>query len=315
MALINCPECGKQISDKAPACIHCGFPIELELKNHINVQVPLSKEQEKEWAKELVAIQQNKETELQKSIKLGDEGYATAYANAAKCLINSKDYTNAMFYIEKAFSIDDSNQAALDNMGRLFATKESGYFNSEKSIKCYLKSDSAIAHNDLGAIYSPRIKKDGFDRYWDVDNSIKHYSIAINKGYEGSNALWNIADMYAAYKNNYLIAACYAYLAKLKGSPSATKWGWEKFKTIVEKDYGEIWIDNIIRLQSVKEITPMLVRVEKEVQSLAVKCPYCNSTRVKKLSTMGRFASFSMWGLASSKIGKQWHCNNCNSDF
>ena len=30
MALINCPECGKQISDKAPACIHCGYPIQTE---------------------------------------------------------------------------------------------------------------------------------------------------------------------------------------------------------------------------------------------------------------------------------------------
>lgn len=28
MALIKCPECGKQISDKAPACIHCGCPIQ-----------------------------------------------------------------------------------------------------------------------------------------------------------------------------------------------------------------------------------------------------------------------------------------------
>ncbi len=28
MALINCPECGQQISDRAPACIHCGFPLE-----------------------------------------------------------------------------------------------------------------------------------------------------------------------------------------------------------------------------------------------------------------------------------------------
>lgn len=26
MALIRCPECGKEISDKAPACIHCGHP-------------------------------------------------------------------------------------------------------------------------------------------------------------------------------------------------------------------------------------------------------------------------------------------------
>lgn len=27
MALINCPECGKEISDKASSCIHCGFPL------------------------------------------------------------------------------------------------------------------------------------------------------------------------------------------------------------------------------------------------------------------------------------------------
>lgn len=27
MALINCPECGKQVSDQAPACIHCGYPL------------------------------------------------------------------------------------------------------------------------------------------------------------------------------------------------------------------------------------------------------------------------------------------------
>ncbi len=28
MALIRCPECGKEISDKAPACIHCGYPLD-----------------------------------------------------------------------------------------------------------------------------------------------------------------------------------------------------------------------------------------------------------------------------------------------
>ena len=40
MALITCPECGKQISDKAPACIHCGFPLELlSDKQEINQQV------------------------------------------------------------------------------------------------------------------------------------------------------------------------------------------------------------------------------------------------------------------------------------
>lgn len=30
MAMINCPECGKEISDKAKSCIHCGCPISEE---------------------------------------------------------------------------------------------------------------------------------------------------------------------------------------------------------------------------------------------------------------------------------------------
>lgn len=28
MALITCPECQKQVSDKASSCIHCGFPFD-----------------------------------------------------------------------------------------------------------------------------------------------------------------------------------------------------------------------------------------------------------------------------------------------
>lgn len=27
MALIKCPECNKEISDKSPQCIYCGYPI------------------------------------------------------------------------------------------------------------------------------------------------------------------------------------------------------------------------------------------------------------------------------------------------
>ena len=30
MALITCPECGKQVSDRVAACIHCGCPIPQE---------------------------------------------------------------------------------------------------------------------------------------------------------------------------------------------------------------------------------------------------------------------------------------------
>ena len=34
MALIKCPECGKEISDQADRCIHCGYPLRFTKKDH-----------------------------------------------------------------------------------------------------------------------------------------------------------------------------------------------------------------------------------------------------------------------------------------
>lgn len=53
----------------------------------------------------------------------------------------------------------------------------------------------------------------------------------------------------------------------------------------------------------------------QEQQTSKVKCPYCNSTDVSKISTAGRVVSVGLFGLGSSKIGKQWHCKKCGSDF
>lgn len=47
-----------------------------------------------------------------------------------------------------------------------------------------------------------------------------------------------------------------------------------------------------------------------------VKCPYCNSTDTKKISTMSKVGSVALFGIfAAGKTSKQWHCNNCKSDF
>lgn len=46
-----------------------------------------------------------------------------------------------------------------------------------------------------------------------------------------------------------------------------------------------------------------------------VTCPYCKSTNVSKISVVNRIISVELMGLSSGKIGKQWHCNGCKSDF
>lgn len=57
----------------------------------------------------------------------------------------------------------------------------------------------------------------------------------------------------------------------------------------------------------------------KEQQDLAsgkrVVCPYCKSTNTEKISTMSRAVSVSLVGAASGKLGKQWHCKQCGSNF
>lgn len=46
-----------------------------------------------------------------------------------------------------------------------------------------------------------------------------------------------------------------------------------------------------------------------------VQCPYCHSTNTSKIGTVNRAVSVSMFGLASSKIGKTHKCNDCGSTW
>ena len=45
MGLIKCPECGKEISDKADVCIGCGVPIKKYIENRQKYPVFSNKEQ------------------------------------------------------------------------------------------------------------------------------------------------------------------------------------------------------------------------------------------------------------------------------
>lgn len=41
-------------------------------------------------------------------------------------------------------------------------------------------------------------------------------------------------------------------------------------------------------------------------------CPVCNSSKIKRISTVNRAVSVGAVGLASSKIGKQYECKSCH---
>lgn len=45
------------------------------------------------------------------------------------------------------------------------------------------------------------------------------------------------------------------------------------------------------------------------------RCPICQSPDIKKISTASKISSVALWGVFSQKAKKQWHCNNCGSEW
>ena len=53
-----------------------------------------------------------------------------------------------------------------------------------------------------------------------------------------------------------------------------------------------------------------------KISKPTITCPYCHSTNTKKISGLSKAGSIALFGIfAMGKVSKQWHCNNCGSDF
>lgn len=66
-----------------------------------------------------------------------------------------------------------------------------------------------------------------------------------------------------------------------------------------------------------KHITePIMMKKSSYSSEPIVTCPYCQSTNTKKITNTSKAVSVSLFGIfGMSKVNKQWHCNNCKSDF
>lgn len=55
---------------------------------------------------------------------------------------------------------------------------------------------------------------------------------------------------------------------------------------------------------------------DSRVEENTIHCPYCNSTNVKKITTTSKAVHTAIFGIFSmGRNSKQWHCNDCKSDF
>ena len=89
----------------------------------------------------------------------------------------------------------------------------------------------------------------------------------------------------------------------------------ENFMKAMTELYENDPIEYQLKISQFKANLKQQVSNKKVEEDNKVHCPYCNSTNVNKISGLSKAGSIAMFGIFSRKAHKQWHCNNCGSDF
>lgn len=83
------------------------------------------------------------------------------------------------------------------------------------------------------------------------------------------------------------------------------KYNPEEYKRLVERE----------RIQEQKN-AEVRAREKARAEAMKPECPYCHSHNTSKITTSSKVAHTVVFGVFSmSRNSKQWHCNNCKSNF
>ena len=86
------------------------------------------------------------------------------------------------------------------------------------------------------------------------------------------------------------------------------------------RDFGSLENNPILQAREMGEKERALQEYRKREEEYKYRnnaeCPYCHSKNTKKISGFSKAGSVALFGVfAMGKVGKQWHCNQCKSDF
>ena len=260
MALIKCPECGKEISDKAPACIYCGFPISL-----LNGQSQQCLDKENNIIKE-----SGLSSKTGYSIELLDYGNKKVQvATVLKSALKLKDVealelvasTPCYIFKDKSEQIIAPIIQKLNTLPIEYKLYQDGTLKRHKTKIEIEKPVVQISYRESATSYAKKIKCPNCSSL--IAETSRECPIC---GFDGIGS----------------------YLLQLEQ---------KKQSKIIDytHDYETI--------------------ASRESTYNVPKCPTCQSTNIKKVSTASKAGSVFMWGLFSQKIKKQWHCKNCGYEW
>lgn len=253
MALIKCPECGKDVSDRAPACIHCGYPLtsnQQEQTNSPQTPDPSSNPRENVISVGFTLFSLNENSvnvECNNCSKVYKLSRAISFTEASEkgCVANNTICCpNCGNSVPKGTSIYPKQMTQSEPTQNQQTTDSHKEDSSGTGCLIYMLFLVAVI---IGGIW---ISVDLFDGF--------RFGVAI---------LW----IFIVFVVGMLLYSLFT------SDPKEVKQSWDKEKY---NDY-------------------------------KFTCPMCGSKKVKKIGTVNRAASVAAVGLASSKIGKQYECDDC----
>ena len=213
MALIKCPECGKEISDKSTCCIHCGYPLadkEIDSSTTSNddaqaIPVMKSHQEKKPKNKALINVVMAKVNKINPTIRVGIS--VLLIIIALVCLVQGKNSLNNDrydFYKEHYEDCIDGYEESMDK------ARTSGYL-FKSSYESIAEDYERMAKDDLAKLNGYRAKAAVFYLSFAI---LAVAAIVFLRGVDFKKA---VAEMSTAAKNafsddlteqpgNYLVA-------------------------------------------------------------------------------------------------------------
>lgn len=277
MALIKCPECGKEVSDKATACINCGFPLS-NIETTSNEKT--TNENEVVYC-DLLTGRTDIVSIFNNGLEDGVEGI---------CTQNEFDYK---YRVEegRAYVTYDGGTTGYIIYGDYLVSpngKHEGYIPDEEvfNVTCtqkidFLGKDSFITFKEDGTYKEDSLFGSGI-----IGGEYKRKGsllVQIGAGTGGK------PNGFLIYNNNYYIGC--------------------KIKKEKVPELKELFSQFGVASSMPTTTIPSRPTVP------TVKCPYCQSSNTKKISSTAKAINVALFGIFGNKRKYQWHCNNCNSDF
>lgn len=257
MALIQCPECGKEISDKSSACIHCGFPLD-------NIQ------HEKHNVIQTQSAENSASSESDTTLELG---FTLFSVNESSVNLECNNCSKVYKFNKTIFSETSKDECVASDTIRCpncgNTTQKNSKIQPKQKVQYASEAKEATSTHDKAKDNSGT---GCFGWLIAVGVIVVIGMFLLTDGFSDFALWWLVFPL--TFVALLIVGMIYSFATS---DPKEVKQNWDKEKY---NDY-------------------------------KFTCPMCGSKKVKKIGTIYRAASVATVGLASSKIGKQYECDDC----